>query len=183
MNKTVKIWSKSDKKWGRYEILNICNFYWNISWTVVMNMQISELMMSSPLNFPLYFVHRNDENPIFQLWESETCLISTLNKCRIMFALIYFDLGTFSYMFEQNTENFQNCYRQTTWTIVRRWDHQLNQLHIQEMFKKCFVENNKNSKLPIFLICYPLSIEFSLFYLKCFTLSTELTKTWIGFPL
>ena len=44
----------------------------------------------------MYFVRRNDENPIFQQWISKTCLIS-LNKCRIMFALIYFDMGTCFY--------------------------------------------------------------------------------------
>ena len=46
------------------------------------------------------------ENSIFQLRESETCLISTMNKCRIMFALVYFDMGTCFYMFEQKYENF-----------------------------------------------------------------------------
>ena len=39
--------------------------------------------------FSINFVHRNEKNPIFQLWESKTCYIFTLNKCRIMFALIW----------------------------------------------------------------------------------------------
>ena len=30
--------------------------------------------------FSINFVHINDEKPIFHLWESKTCLISTLNK-------------------------------------------------------------------------------------------------------
>ena len=33
------------------------------------------------------------------------------------------------------------------------------------------------------LFFYPIYIKFSLFYLKCFTLFIELTKTWTGFPL
>ena len=73
-------------------------------------------MVSSPHNFPctLYFVHRNEENPIFQLRECKTCLLSNLNKCRIMFAVIYYDMGSWGhaftqmYMFEQKNENFQN---------------------------------------------------------------------------
>ena len=36
-----------------------------------------------PHNFYI-FVHRNDENPIVQRWESKTCLKSTLNKCRCL---------------------------------------------------------------------------------------------------
>ena len=65
--------------------------------------------------FSINFVHRNDENPIFQLWESETCLISTLNKCRIMFALIYFDMGACFYMFEQKKWKFSKFYIQNIW--------------------------------------------------------------------
>ena len=36
--------------------------------------------------FSINFVHRNDEIPMFQVWESKTWLISTL-KCEIMFAI------------------------------------------------------------------------------------------------
>ena len=38
------------------------------------------------------FCSEKCENPIFQLWESKTCLISTLNKYRISL-LSYFDVG------------------------------------------------------------------------------------------
>ena len=55
----------------------------------------------------MYFVHRNDENPIFQPWDSKPCLISTLNKCRIMFALICCYMGTCFYIFQPKNWNFQ----------------------------------------------------------------------------
>ena len=75
--------------------------------------------------FSMYFAHRNDKNPIFQLWKSRTCLISTLNKCRIIIAQIYFDMRTCFYMFEQQKTT------KNTWKIVRRWwHHQLTNLHI-----------------------------------------------------
>ena len=46
-------------------------------------------------------------------------------------------------------------------------------------FKKCFSENSENSQFLI-LFLYPICIKFSLFYLKLFTLSIEIT--WTGFP-
>ena len=34
-------------------------------------------------------------------YEKVKLALYTLNKCKIMFAVIYFDIGTFFYMFEQ----------------------------------------------------------------------------------
>ena len=45
-----KLW-KSDKKEGSYDILKFHIFSENTSWPVLMNIQMSELMMSSPHNF------------------------------------------------------------------------------------------------------------------------------------
>ena len=59
-------------------------------------MQMNELIVITS-QFSIYFVHRNDENPIFQLRQSKSCLISTLNKFSgIMIVLIYmyFDILT-----------------------------------------------------------------------------------------
>ena len=42
---------KLDKKWGRYGILKFPVFSENISCTVLMNIQMSELVMSFPHNF------------------------------------------------------------------------------------------------------------------------------------
>ena len=67
-------------------------------------MQMSELMMSLPHNFPFilftamtkipYFSYDKVKLALYPLWISaEYCLLN--------FALIYFDMGTCSYMFEQ----------------------------------------------------------------------------------
>ena len=93
----------------------------------------------------MYFVHRNDKNPIFQLLESKTCPISTLNKCRIMFALIYVDMGICFYMFEQQqqqtykilyTKYMEYCEAMRLSTHSFAYSYQL--------FKKCVVENYEN---------------------------------------
>ena len=120
--------------------------------------------------FFLYLVHRNDENPIFQLWESKSCLISTLNKCRIMFALTYFDMGRCLYMFEQKKEK---KLIQNTWKIVRWWHHQLTHLHIH-------INCSRNVSLKITKILNSLSCS------KVFTFSIELFNldlTWTWFLL
>ena len=55
-----------------------------------MNMQISEFMMSSPHNFPCILFTEMTKIPCFSYEKVKLALyISTLNKCRIMFALIY----------------------------------------------------------------------------------------------
>ena len=67
---TVKILWKSRKK------IRSCNF--DISWSV------HEKFLETRYEYAnkcVHFVHRN---PIFQLWENKTCLISTLNKWQIM---------------------------------------------------------------------------------------------------
>ena len=69
------------------------------------NKWVSDVLASQ---FSNNIVQKNDKNPIFKLWESKTCLITTLNKCKIMFALIYFDMGTSSYMFEQKMKVLQS---------------------------------------------------------------------------
>ena len=100
------------------------------------------------LLFSINFVYKKYGSPIFQLWESKTCLIYTLNKCSIMFALIsYVDIGTCIYMFEEKNK-ILIIYIQNTWKIVRRWHHQLTHLHIHiDCSRKCFVENYENSIL------------------------------------
>ena len=118
----MTIWCKSDSRFSAIFIktfleqsMRICKW---VSW------------WCHRLTISMYFVHRNDANPIFQLRESKTCLISTLNKCR-MFALIYFDMGTYFYMFEQNFKmKIFKSYILNTWKIVRRWHHQLTYLNI-----------------------------------------------------
>ena len=161
----MKIWCKSDKN---KEDINFFFFQQNIPWTVDMNMQMSELMMSSPHNFPIILFTEMMKIPYFSYEKlSKTWLIFTLNKCRIMFALIYFNIGTSCfYMFEQTKWKFSkvlytkcmgNCEAMTSST------HSFAYIHMNWLFKKCFVENYKNSKFNIFLIFYPIYINFSLF--------------------
>ena len=87
-----------------------------------------------------------------------------------MFAVIYFDMGTCFYMFEQKQMLiFKMLYIQNTCKILRRWDHQLTHLHVH-------INCSRNVSLKIlkiqnFLIFYPIYIKCSLFYSKCLNYS------------
>ena len=83
----------------RYGILNFHNFQQNISWTVDICKCVSWCHRLAI--FPLILFTEMDKNPIFQLWESKTCYIFTLNKCRIMFALIWGYAFTYLSKYEQ----------------------------------------------------------------------------------
>ena len=50
-------WWKSVEKLGSYDTLKFRKMSRNISWPLYMNMQMSELMMSSAHNFPLIFFY------------------------------------------------------------------------------------------------------------------------------
>ena len=83
-----------DEKYESCEILNFAivmkcflNMY---SIWIYANKWVNDVIASQ---FSIYFVHRSDENSIFQLWESKTSFESILNICKIMFALIYFEMG------------------------------------------------------------------------------------------
>ena len=62
---------------------------------------MSELMMSSSHNFPLSLFTEMTKIPYFSYEKVKLAFIATPNKCRIMFALINFDIGTCCYMFKQ----------------------------------------------------------------------------------
>ena len=128
-------------------------------------LQMSELMMSSPHNFPwLYFVHRNDKNPIFQLWETKTGLIATLNKCRIMFAPIYFDMGTCFYTILY-TKYMENC--EAMGSSIHSF------VYSYQLFKKCFAENYENSYFIsiLFLIRFTSNFHCSILNILLFLLN------------
>ena len=129
------------------------------SWTVEKNTQINELMIVIASQFPINSVHKNDENPIFQLWESNTCLYtSTLNKCKIMFDLIccYMHQSKFSKL---------HLYRICETSEAISSTHSFAYLY--RLFKKCFVEITKlhNFISSIFPPPPPILIKFSLFCL------------------
>ena len=80
--------------------------------------------------FSIHFVHRNDKNFIFQLWECYTCLNSSLNRCRIMLTPIYLDMRDLLSQVWAKYQNFQKFYVQNIWQVVRWWHHKLTHLHI-----------------------------------------------------
>ena len=109
-------------------------------------MQMSELMMSSPHNFPLSLFTEMTKIT----WESKTCIIFSLHKCRIMFALIYFEMGTCFYMLGEKIKMFNILYTKYM-EKVRRRHHQLTHLHI------CFV---MYAQLALHTLYYPIILPF-----------------------
>ena len=57
-----------------------------------MNMQMSELMMSSPHNFPFILYTEMTKISYFSYEIVRLALIVTLNRCRIMLTPIYLDM-------------------------------------------------------------------------------------------
>ena len=168
---TVNNCSKSDKKWGRYEILNFHYFHRNISSTVNMNMQMSELMMSSH-NFLcilftemmkfLYFRYEKLKLAAYALWINAECL------------LWYILIWGHVYIFEQKKNNFKILYTKYMKNCeAMRSTHLHNYLY--RLFKNVLL---KITKIWHFL-SYFLSDLHQIFTVqsKCFsyTLCIELT--------
>ena len=82
------------------------------------------------------------KNPIFQLWESNTDLISTQNKCKIMFALIYFYNGVF-YIKNRN----RSQYLQMIYMIGNNISEQITIFTIWEHAFTCLSKKMKNFKI------------------------------------
>ena len=62
-------------------------------------------------------------------WESKTCIMSTLNKWRIMFALIFYDIGTCFYM-RKKTSKFSKFMYKIHGQLWGDDNHQLTHLNI-----------------------------------------------------
>ena len=127
----------------------------NTSWPVLMNIQMSELMMSSPHNFLFDFIYRYDKNLIFPLWKYKTCLITTHNKWEIMFTMIYVDMGIWFYQYELKIKIFSKFHIQYIWKIVRAWHHQLAHLNIHKDWSRNVSWKNvkfQNAITSLFLI-------------------------------
>ena len=104
---------------------------------------MSELMMSSPHNFPCILFTEMTKIPYFSYERVKLALYPLwINACRIMFALIYFD----------------NC------EVMRSSTHSF--AYTYRLFKKCLVDNYEYKQLHIFLIFPPIYIKCSLFYSK-----------------
>ena len=100
------------------------------------------------------------KNPIFQLGESKNCLISTPNKCKIIFALTCFDMGTCLYMFEQQqqqqqnkkrSENCQNFIYKICGKSEALTRHQLTHLHNHTDYSRNISLKLRNFKFHVFL--------------------------------
>ena len=95
----------------------------NTSWPVLMNIQMSELMMSSPHNFSIDFhIQIWQKISYFPIWKYKTCLITTHNKWEIMFTLIYFDMGIWFYQYELKIKKFRNFIYNT---YEKLWGHDI----------------------------------------------------------
>ena len=131
---------------------------------------VDDVIASQFSNFPQFILFiEMTKIPYFSYEKVKLALYtSTLNKCRIMFALICIWIwgqaftctkrGSFSKFYMQ-IMYMENC------EAIRSSTHSF-----AYVFWKL-----RNSKFHIFLIFPPIYIKFSLFYSKCFTLSIELT--------
>ena len=112
----------------------------------------------------------------FQLRESKTCLISTMNNvCSGIFwygeMLLHVwakQIKMFKILY---TQCMENCQAMTSST------HSF--AHSYPLLTKCFTANYENSQFHIFLMFYPIYIKFSLFCSKFFTLFIH----WINLNL
>ena len=141
---------KSDKKWGRYDILNFHDFQRNISWTVDKSMQMNELMISSPHNFPfVYIILYEIVKNFFFFVVAQTC--KSVSPCSILhlfrvafyFPKLKYGIYHFHHFF------WTNCTWKTMMTLllIFFWDYNWNN------FSSCYVKqtwgNYRNSSLDI----------------------------------
>ena len=93
------------------------------SWNIFLNTWICKYVSSFILFTEM------TQNLIFQLWKSKTCLISTLNKCKLIFSPI--DLLILNVLLHDCLSKISSfrCKIIFQWKNVRRWHHQLTHLH------------------------------------------------------
>ena len=120
----------------------------------LVNIQMSELMMSSPHNFLHISFTKMTKISYFSYENVNLSLISTQNKWEIMFILIYFDTRICFYLYLEKNENLQNF----MYNIYDKlWGDDITNSLIwifirtgQEMFSEK-MWNFKMSQLPYFL--------------------------------
>ena len=151
-----------------------------------MNIQMSELMMSSPHNFLLISYTDMTKISYFRYENIKLAyrLITTHNKWEIMFTLIYFDMGIWFYQYELKIKKFQNF----IYNIYEKlWGHDIINSLIwifirtgQECFswKMC---NFKNVITSLFLIRFSSFLHCSVGNIFLFLLN--FSKFWCGFLL
>ena len=136
----------------------------NISWPVLMNIQMSELMMSSPHNFLYISFTENDKNLIFQLWECKPCLISTQNKWEIMFILIYFDTRIWFYLYLEKKKMKIFKIFMCIYIYDKLWGDDITNsliwIFIRIWSRNVFRKNVKFQNVTTSLFSYPIFIIF-----------------------
>ena len=167
----MKIGWKIRKLW-HFEVSQI---FTNISWPVDMNMQMSELMMSSPHYLPYILYIKFWKIQYFAHTCDSTCmsLISSCIGVNIILHLFRKKLRQVEHSHSWNmkflsflcTKWMGNCEAMTS-TRSFAYSYQL--------VKKCFLKICETSKCHNFLIFQPIFIRFSLFYSQIFTLSYEI---------
>ena len=159
----------------------------HISWTVDMSMQMNELMMSMPHNFPCTWFTKMMKIPYhFSFEKVITCPISTLNKmqnnvCSDIILITYY-WGTCYCMFEHIKQNYIQKYMENC-EAMRSSTHSF--AYSYQLFKKCFVENFENSKisyLPYFCIRFTSNFHCSIWNVLIFLLNNFFLPG-PGFPL
>ena len=113
------------------------------------------------------------QNFIFQLWECQTCLNSSLNRWRIMLTPIYLDMrDILSQVWAKYWKFLNLCTKyMASSEVMTSSTHSF--AYSYRLVKKCFVKICKTSKCHNFLIFQPIFIRFSLLCLKIFTLSLK----------
>ena len=144
--------------------------FYHLSWRRLMVLRPSDVpnRLVSLKEKSINFVHRNDEHHIFSY--RKVTYSYTLNKCRIMLALMYFDIGTCFLCLSKKNENLKNVIYKMTMTSSTH-----SFAYSYRLFNKCFVENYENKKISYLAYFYPIYNKFSLFCLKLklFTLSNN----------
>ena len=114
-----------------------------------MNMQMSELMMSSPHNFPFIYMCTWNFDKNYHISAHENVkTYASISKCiwvnvDIIVNSIYFGLIWGKFYYSQvccKILRFLSKFYvyEMIWQVVRRWHHQLAHLHIHiELVKKC----------------------------------------------
>ena len=138
-----------------YDILKF-HVFSDTSWPVLMNIQMSELMMSSPHN-RFHIMTKIS----YLLSKYKTCLITTHNNWEIMFTLIYFDMGIWFYQYELKIKKFRNFIYNT---YEKLWGHDIINSLIWIFIRtgEMFPEKMWNFKMSYSLISYPIFIIFAL---------------------
>ena len=84
-----------------------------------MNMQMSEVMMSSPHNFPFILYTEMSKISYFSNENVRLALNSSLNRCRIMLTPIYLDNEGHTITSLGKILKFSKLYVQNIWQVVR----------------------------------------------------------------